>query len=80
MQHLNKSRDDQWFDMTWTSNKRVEDDDPTNYSQVNLENSTQVNINNTAIEGTSSPLQVAHKKLKWELSYFRKLSLIRNIK
>ena len=45
---------------------RVKDEDPTNSSQVNLENSTQVNINNNAIEGTSSPPQVAHKTLKWE--------------
>ena len=65
MQHLNKPRKGQWFDMTWNSNKYVEDEDSINYSKFNLEDSTQVNIDNSSMEGTSSPPQVAHKTPMW---------------
>jgi hypothetical protein len=37
LKHLNKSRDNQWFETDWTLDKKVENEESTNSSQVNLE-------------------------------------------
>jgi len=42
----------------------VEDEESTNSSQVNLEDSTQVNNDNSSLDGTLSPPQVAYKAPK----------------
>ena len=60
MQRLNKSKDAQWFEMIWTSDKQVEGEESTNSSQVNLEYSNQVNIDNGSLDGSLSPSTVAH--------------------
>jgi hypothetical protein len=73
LQHLNKSKDDQWFEMAWTSDKQVEGEESTNSSQVNLEDSTQVNIDNSSLDGTLLPPQVAHKAPKWETQVLKEV-------
>jgi hypothetical protein len=65
LQSKNKSKYDQWFEMTWTSEEEVEGEESTNSSQVNLEYSIQVNIDNDSLDGNLSPSAVAHKTPKW---------------
>jgi hypothetical protein len=44
----------------------VEGEASTIYSQVKLEDSKQVNIDNNFLDGALSPTQVTHENLKWE--------------
>jgi hypothetical protein len=73
LQHLNKSKDVQWFEMVWTSDKQGEGEESTNSSQVNLEDSTQVNIDNGFLDGNLSPSIVAHKTPKWETQVLKEV-------
>jgi len=59
-QSKNKSKDDQWFETSWRSDEHVEGEESTNSSQVNLEYSNQVNIDNGSLDGSLSPSTVAH--------------------
>jgi hypothetical protein len=59
--------------MAWTSDEQVEGEESTNSSQVNLEDSTQVNIDNGSLDGTLSPPQVAHKTPKWETQVLKEV-------
>jgi hypothetical protein len=73
LQSKNKSKDDQWFEMAWTSDEQVEGEESTNSSQVNLEDSTQVNIDNGSLDGNLSPSAVAHKTPKWETQVLKEV-------
>jgi len=73
LQHLDKSKDAHWFEMAWTSKKQVEVQESTNYSQVNLEDSTQVSIDNNYFYGTLSPPQFAQKNPKWATQVFKEV-------
>ena len=59
--------------MVWTLDEQVEGEKSTNYSQVNLEYSTHVNIDNDSLDGNLFPFADAHKTPKWETQVLKEV-------